>query len=61
MSLASTPAEQYRSVWNLCANCERSPRPDERPARAWYPEPDGRGGYHVFCPECWQREFGSSG
>jgi len=61
MNPASTPVKHYLSVWNICANCERSARQGERPARTWHPEPDGRGGYHVFCPECWQREFGRSG
>lgn len=43
-----------------CANCGRKPRPDEDPDDDWCVESDGVGGLHVFCPKCWQREFGPS-
>jgi hypothetical protein len=35
-------------------------RPEENPADDWRAESDGLGELLVFCPECWQREFGSS-
>ena len=44
-----------------CANCERTSRPDENPDDDWRAESDGTGELLVFCPKCWQREFGSSG
>ena len=44
-----------------CANCQRTPRPGENPDDDWRIESDGTGELVVFCPECWQREFGSSG
>jgi hypothetical protein len=39
-----------------CAECERAPRPDEDALGHWRVGSDGRG-LHVFCPECWEREF----
>lgn len=59
MGVASGLVEQRRGAGDLCANCDRSPRRDEHPKDEWRAEPDGRGGQHVFCPECWQREFGA--
>lgn len=41
-----------------CANCARAPRPDDNAANDWRVESDGVGELLVFCPECWQREFG---
>jgi hypothetical protein len=41
------------------SNCQRAPRPDENPNDEWRVESDGTGELHMFCPECWQREFGA--
>ena len=41
-----------------CSECKREPREDENPDDEWRVEFDGVGGMHVFCPECWEREFG---
>ena len=41
-----------------CANCGRTPRPEENPDDDWRVESDGTGELYLFCPECWQREFG---
>jgi hypothetical protein len=42
-----------------CTNCHRGPRPEENADDDWRAYSDGRGGLHVFCPECAAREFGS--
>lgn len=41
-----------------CSNCGRKPRADENPHDEWRAGSDGVGELHVFCPECWRREFG---
>jgi Domain of unknown function (DUF4429) len=41
-----------------CANCDRPPSPSED-QDTWRAESDGYGGQHVFCPDCWQQEFGA--
>jgi hypothetical protein len=41
-----------------CAECGRSPREDENGEDKWRAGSDGVGELHVFCPVCWQREFG---
>lgn len=41
-----------------CTDCGRGPRPDANADDNWRVEPDGLGGLHLFCAECWQREFG---
>jgi hypothetical protein len=41
-----------------CSECGRVPRPDENADDDWRVESDGAGGLLVFCPQCWQREFG---
>ena len=45
----------------MCSECGREPRPGEKAADDWRVESDGLGELHVFCPECWQREFGAGG
>jgi hypothetical protein len=45
----------------VCANCGREPLDDENLSDDWRVESDGIGALWAFCPECWQREFGSSG
>jgi hypothetical protein len=42
----------------VCAECARHPRDGESAADDWRAESDGTGELLVFCPECWQREFG---
>jgi hypothetical protein len=37
----------------------RTPRPGENLDDDWRAESDGAGELFVFCPECWQREFGA--
>ncbi len=44
-----------------CANCGREPREDEKPGDEWRVYSDGVGELVIFCPECWEREFGTSG
>ncbi len=44
-----------------CRTAVAPPRPAENADDDWRVESDGAGGLLVFCPECWQREFGSSG
>ncbi|MBA3584722.1 MAG: hypothetical protein H0W36_09400 [Gemmatimonadetes bacterium] len=44
-----------------CANCDRQPRADENAEDEWRAGSDGLGELHVFCPECWEREFGKPG
>lgn len=41
-----------------CSECKREPREDENPDDEWRVESDGVGELHIFCPECWEREFG---
>jgi len=41
-----------------CANCRRAPRDDERVDDERRVRSSRAGELHVFCPECWQREFG---
>ena len=44
---------------STCARCGRNRVPDDG---QWHAEhPYGSSELLVFCPECWQREFGSSG
>jgi len=43
-----------------CSECKREPREDENPDDEWRAVSNGVGVLHVFCPECWEREFGSS-
>jgi hypothetical protein len=43
-----------------CSECGREPREDENADDEWRAESDGVGELHVFCPECWEREFGES-
>ena len=43
-----------------CSECGREPREDENADDEWRAESDGVGELHVFCPECWGREFGES-
>ena len=55
------PAEElFREVDepDRCSECGREPRADEHALAAWRVEPDAVGELHVFCPECWDREFG---
>lgn len=40
-----------------CANCGREPRHDENAEDEWRAASDGLGELHVFCPECYRREF----
>jgi hypothetical protein len=40
-----------------CVECAREPREDEN-ADEWRAGSDGVGELHVFCRECWEREFG---
>jgi len=42
-----------------CSECKREPREDENPDDEWRAVSDGVGELHVFCPECWRREFDS--
>ena len=42
-----------------CTECDRNPRRDENAADDWRVESVGLGELLVFCPKCWQREFGS--
>jgi len=41
-----------------CSECGREPREDEYALDEWRVESDGVGEPHIFCPECWDREFG---
>ena len=43
-----------------CAECGRNPREDENADDEWRAESGGVGELNVFCPECWDREFGPS-
>jgi hypothetical protein len=43
-----------------CSECKRKPREDENPDDEWRAVLDGVGELHIFCPECWEREFGQS-
>jgi hypothetical protein len=43
-----------------CSECKREPREDENPDDEWRAVSDGIGELHIFCPECWEREFGES-
>lgn len=43
-----------------CANCGREPRADENPYDIWRIASDGVQELHVFCPECFKREFRDS-
>jgi len=43
-----------------CSECKRAPREDENPDDEWRAVSDGVGELHIFCPECWGREFGES-
>jgi len=58
---AMTPIDVRDRVDDACANCGRRPlRPRSVSLDGnWLAEPDGHGGLNVFCPECWQREFGT--
>ena len=40
-----------------CAECGRGPREDENADDEWRAGSDGLGELHVFCPECWERDF----
>jgi len=42
-----------------CSECKREPREDENPDDEWRAVSNGVGVLHVFCPECWEREFGA--
>ena len=39
-------------------SAKREPREDENSDDEWHAESCGVGELHVFCPECWRREFG---
>lgn len=41
-----------------CFECGREPRADEDALEEWRLEFDEAGERHVFCPACWEREFG---
>jgi hypothetical protein len=43
-----------------CVECGREPRDDESPDDEWRAGSDGLGELHVFCPECWEREYGEN-
>ena len=43
-----------------CSECKREPREDENPDDEWRAVSDGVGELHIFCPECWEREFGEA-
>jgi hypothetical protein len=43
-----------------CSEFKREPREDENADDEWRAVSDGVGELHIFCPECWEREFGSS-
>jgi hypothetical protein len=43
-----------------CSECKREPREDENSDDEWRAVSDGVGEQHIFCPECWEREFGES-
>jgi len=62
-STAGMPGHDIRSPAApqhfVCSECRRAPDPDENPADDWRAESDGTGELHVFCPECWQHEFGA--
>ena len=45
---------------SLCSECGRKPREDEIADDEWRAGSDGVGELHIFCPECWEREFGES-
>ena len=58
-SVSGQPASSAVDPAHLrCANCGRKPREDENPDDEWRVYSDGLGELHVFCPECWEREFG---
>jgi hypothetical protein len=60
-SLSLRPAEEFFRVIDepdRCSNCGRAPPADEYALDGWHAEADGVGGLYVFCPECWDREFG---
>jgi hypothetical protein len=42
-----------------CSECKREPREDENADDEWRAVSDGVGELHIFCPECWRREFGA--
>ena len=41
-----------------CSECGREPRADGDALDEWHAESDGVGDLYIFCPECWDREFG---
>ena len=43
-----------------CVECGRESRDDENADDEWRAGSDGVGELHVFCPECWEREFGEN-
>ena len=43
-----------------CAEWGREPCEDENADDEWRAGSDGVGELHVFCPECWEREFGKN-
>lgn len=55
------PAEELFSapdVPDACSECGREPLEYEEALDEWRVESDGVGALHVFCPGCWEREFG---
>ncbi len=53
----TTEAQWVSADSVLRMECHRRPRPDESPDDEWRAGSDGLGEVHVFCPECWTREF----
>ena len=54
------PAEELFSevdVPDRCAECGRERPPPHERRGEWHMETDGTE-LHLFCPECWDREFG---
>lgn len=44
----------------LRCECDRLPRDEENADDEWRAGSDGVGELHVFCPVCWEREFGEA-